>query len=82
MARYQIFVTYKQGIFDPAGAAAERALQQMEYSEVRSVRIGKYITLELDGEPGAQQYARVEAMCEKLLANPVIEDFRIEDDPR
>ncbi len=79
MARYKIYVTYKQGIFDPAGATAERALQQMEFDEVSSVRIGKYITLETSGEAGPTEHARVETMCQKLLANPVIEDFRIED---
>ena len=78
MARYRIYVTYKQGIFDPAGATAERALQQMEFDEVSSVRIGKYITLETSGLAGPEELARVETMCEKLLANPVIEDFRIE----
>jgi len=80
VARYQIYVTYKQGIFDPAGATAERALQQMEFDEVDSVRIGKYITLEVAGDADAEQRARVETMCEKLLANPVIEDFRIEEE--
>jgi len=80
MARYQIYVTYKQGIFDPAGATAERALQQMEFSEVSSVRIGKYITLEVGGEASPAQRAQVETMCEKLLANPVIEDYRIEEE--
>ncbi|MCL2655648.1 MAG: phosphoribosylformylglycinamidine synthase subunit PurS [Coriobacteriia bacterium] len=79
MAQYQIYVTYKQGIFDPAGATAERALQQMEFDEVNSVRIGKYITLEVAGAADAATRARVETMCEKLLANPVIEDFRIEE---
>lgn len=75
MARYEVFVTYKHGIFDPPGATAERALVNLGYSEVSSVRIGKYIRLELaDGTPEA----RVREMCEKLLANPVIEDFRIE----
>jgi len=80
MARYQIYVTYKQGIFDPAGATAGRALQQMEFDEVNSVRIGKYITLDVEGGANADQRARVETMCEKLLANPVIEDYRIEEE--
>ncbi len=74
MARFEIFVTYKQGIFDPPGATAERALQNLGYSEVRSVRIGKYI--QLDVEDGTSE-ERVREMCERLLANPVIEDFRI-----
>jgi phosphoribosylformylglycinamidine synthase len=75
MARYEIFVTYKKGIFDPPGATAERALANLGYDEIESVRIGKYIRLEVaDGTP----VARVTEMCDKLLANPVIEDYRIE----
>lgn len=72
MARYDIYVTYREGIFDPAGATASRALDQMGYSSVKSVQIGKFIQLEADAE-----LAEVEEMCEKLLANPVIEDYRI-----
>jgi len=73
MARYEIFVTYKQGIFDPPGATAERALANLGYQGVEEVKIGKYIRLVGDVDLGA-----VTEMCEKLLANPVIEDFRIE----
>lgn len=75
MARFEIFVTYKKGIFDPPGATAERALVNLGYTEVESVKIGKYIRLDLaDGTP----IERVREMCDKLLANPVIEDYRIE----
>ncbi len=75
MASYEIYVTYKKGIFDPPGATAERALANLGYEEVESVKIGKYIRLEVaDGTP----QARVAEMCDKLLANPVIEDYRIE----
>jgi len=75
VARFQIFVTYKLGIFDPPGATAERALQSIGYGEVSSVKIGKFIQLEVaDGTPES----RVREMCDKLLANPVIEDYRIE----
>ena len=73
MARYEIFVTYKQGIFDPPGAAAERALANLGYAGVDEVKIGKFIRL-----GGDVSLAEVTEMCEKLLANPVIEDFRIE----
>lgn len=73
MARYEIFVTYKQGIFDPPGATAERALINLGYAGIESVKIGKYIRLEADADLSA-----VSDMCEKLLANPVIEDYRIE----
>ena len=75
MARYEIFVTYKKGIFDPPGATAERALANLGYDEVASVKIGKYIQLEV-ADPA--DIGRVREMCEKLLANPVIEDFRIQ----
>lgn len=73
MARYEIFVTYKQGIFDPPGATAERALANLGYGGVDEVKIGKFIRLS-----GDVSEAQVTEMCEKLLANPVIEDFRIE----
>ena len=73
MARYEIYVTYKQGIFDPPGATAERALANLGYEGVESVKIGKFIRLE-----GSASLAAVTEMCEKLLANPVIEDYRIE----
>lgn len=73
MARYEIFVTYKTGIFDPPGATAERALANLGYEGVDEVKIGKYIRLA--GDVSLQQ---VTEMCEKLLANPVIEDYRIE----
>ncbi|MBN2404756.1 MAG: phosphoribosylformylglycinamidine synthase subunit PurS [Coriobacteriia bacterium] len=75
MARFDIYVTYKKGIFDPPGATAERALQNLGYEEVSSVKIGKFIQLEVvDGT----SMDRVAEMCGKLLANPVIEDYRIE----
>jgi phosphoribosylformylglycinamidine synthase subunit PurS len=73
MARYEIYVTYKQGIFDPPGVTAERALTNLGYTGVNSVKIGKYIRLDADAD-----LATVSEMCEKLLANPVIEDYRIE----
>ncbi len=72
MARYEVYVTYKQGIFDPPGATAERALANLGYEGVRSVKIGKYIRIEADAD-----LATVREMCDRLLANPVIEDYRI-----
>jgi len=73
MARYEIYVTYKLGIFDPPGATAERALANLGYEGVNSVKIGKFIRLDADAD-----LPTVTEMCGKLLANPVIEDFRIE----
>jgi phosphoribosylformylglycinamidine synthase len=73
MARYEIYVTYKAGIFDPPGATAKRALANLGYDGIADVKIGKYIQLEADASP-----AMVREMCDKLLANPVIEEYRIE----
>lgn len=73
MARYEIYVTYKKGIFDPPGATAKRALDNLGFEGVKDVKIGKYIQLDADTSPD-----KVREMCEKLLANPVIEDYRIE----
>ena len=73
MARYEIYVTYKAGIFDPPGATAERALVNLGYEGVNEVKIGKYIRMDADAD-----LATVSEMCQKLLANPVIEDYRIE----
>lgn len=73
MARYEIYVTYKPGIFDPPGATAERALVNLGYEGVHEVKIGKYIRLDADAD-----LETVSEMCQKLLANPVIEDYRIE----
>lgn len=77
MARYEIFVTYKKGIFDPPGATAQRALANLGYEEVADVAIGKFIRLAVDGPGGEAELARVTEMCDRLLANPVIEDYRI-----
>jgi len=73
MARYEIFVTYREGIFDPAGATALRALGQIGFDGVNALTIGKFIQLDADAS-----LDQVTEMCEKLLANPVIEDYRID----
>jgi phosphoribosylformylglycinamidine synthase len=72
MAGYEIFVTYREGIFDPAGTTARRGLEQIGFSGISDLSIGKYIRLQAAATPD-----EVRSMCEKLLANPVIEDFRI-----
>lgn len=72
MARYNIYVTYREGIFDPAGATAAHGLDQIGFDSVKNVKIGKFIELDADAP-----LSEVEQMCEKLLANPVIEDYRI-----
>ena len=73
MKRYHVYVTSKKGIFDPPGEAAKHALDNLGYKDVADVKIGKFIEIE-----GDMDEATVEQMCSQLLANPIIEDFRIE----
>ena len=76
--RVKIFVSLKQGVLDPQGKAIERSLHTLGYNEVREVRAGKYIELEIDAPSREKAELRIREICDKLLANPVIEDFRFE----
>ena len=73
----RVSVMLKEGIADPQGQTIERALPALGYEGVKGVRVGKVIELEVEaGDPNEAQ-ARVAEMCEKLLANPVIESYDI-----
>jgi phosphoribosylformylglycinamidine synthase subunit PurS len=74
----QVYVTPKQGIADPQGATVERALPALGFDGVANVRIGRFITLELQDEDEAKAREELDAMCRRLLANPIIEDYRFE----
>ncbi len=74
----RVFVTLKPGVLDPAGKAVERSLQSLGYTEVGGVRLGKYVEIQVDETDPVKAKARVEEMCRKLLANTVIENFRVE----
>ena len=76
--RVKIFVSLKHGVLDPQGKAIERSLHTLSYTEVRDVRTGKYLEIEIEAASRAAAEARVREMCDKLLANPVIEDYRFE----
>lgn len=78
MARARVYVTLKEGILDPQGKTVLRALKSLGYDEVEDLRIGKYMELALEGEDGDKLEARLLEMCEKLLANPIIENYRVE----
>lgn len=81
MAEAKIHVTLKPGVLDPQGLTIKRALEALGFSEAEEVRVGKYIVLRLaDGEPAALRQ-RVEEMCGRLLANPVIEQYDIDLSP-
>ncbi|GIP22995.1 MULTISPECIES: phosphoribosylformylglycinamidine synthase subunit PurS [Paenibacillus] len=73
-----VYVTIKQSVLDPQGVAVQNALHSVGFQEVESLRIGKYIELELNTDDRAEAEKRVAAMCEKLLANTVVEEYRFE----
>ena len=78
MIKATVYVTIKENVLDPQGNAVQGALHTMGFSEVGKVRIGKYMELALDTTDRSEAETRVKAMCEKLLANTVIEDYRYE----
>lgn len=74
MVTVRVYVTLKPSLLDSAGRTVADSLHRMGYSEVQDARIGKLIELKLEtAEP-----ERIKAMCDELLANPVIENFRYE----
>jgi len=73
----KVYVTLKRGVLDPQGQAVARSLGRLGFDEVKDARIGKYIELALDGDR-ARAEKRLREMCEKLLANTVIEEYRYE----
>jgi len=71
-------VTLKQGILDPQGKAIEHALDSLGFKNTANMRVGKYMEVDVNEPDRAKADAQVKAMCEKLLANTVIEDYRYE----
>ena len=71
-------ITRRPEIADPQGTTIQRALHDLGYNEVMSVRVDRVIHLEVDGDDPAVVQGRVEEMCRQLLANPVLEDFSVE----
>jgi phosphoribosylformylglycinamidine synthase len=76
--RVKIFVSLKRGVLDPQGKAIERSLHTLGYPEIQDVRMGKYLELDIDTASREVAEIRIREMCDKLLANPVIEDYRFE----
>ncbi|WP_096187005.1 phosphoribosylformylglycinamidine synthase subunit PurS [Evansella halocellulosilytica] len=77
MFEVKVYVTLKEGVLDPQGSAVKNSLSHLGFDGVEDVRIGKVMTLNMNGTKETIN-EQVEAMCEKLLANPVIEDYRYE----
>jgi phosphoribosylformylglycinamidine synthase len=78
MIKARITVTLKNGVLDPQGKAIENGLDALGFEGVASVRQGKVFDVELDTKEKTQAEADLNAMCEKLLANTVIEDYAVE----
>ena len=74
----QIVITPKRAILDPQGKAIRSSLHALGFDEVQDVRMGKYLELKIEPGQEASAKERVEAMCQRLLANGVIEDYRFE----
>ena len=75
--KVKVIVTPKNGVLDPQGKVIQQTLNGMGFSSVNEVRQGKYFDIEINEKDEAKAKARVEDMCEKLLANLIIEDYQI-----
>jgi len=76
---FEVLVSLKAGLSDPQGRAVASALPALGWTNVTAVRVGKHIALEVDATDAAEARAQVEQMAQRLLSNPVIEDYRILD---
>lgn len=76
MYKVKVYVTLKESVLDPQGSAVKNSLHSLSYNEVEDVRIGKYMELTVKDTENLDQ--RIQEICEKLLANTVIEDYTYE----
>jgi len=75
--KVKIYVTHKKGVLDPQGKTVESALKTLGYKNIFGVHIGKYIEVEVEGTREKVE-KQVKEMCDKLLSNPIIEQYRFE----
>ena len=78
--KVRVLVRLKAGILDVQGAAVQRALGGLGFGDVRGLRVGKLIEVDVDAPTPERARARVDEMCRKLLANTILEDYTIETD--
>jgi phosphoribosylformylglycinamidine synthase subunit PurS len=74
----KIIIMPKKAVLDPQGKTVQNALAQMGYADVGSVRVGKYLEIELTGADPEAARRHIDEACHKILSNPVIEDYRFE----
>ena len=77
--RIAVHITPRRGILDPQGKTVAGALHTLGFTSVTDVHVGRYIIVEMDAADRSDAERQTREMCEKLLANPVIEDFEIAD---
>ena len=75
--KIKVIITLKEGVLDPQGKAIQQTLNSMNFPQVKSVRQGKYFDIEVNETDEAKAKEKVEDMCKKLLANFVIENYKI-----
>lgn len=78
MIEAKVYVTLKKTVADPQGLTIKHALESLGNREVEEVRIGKLITLKLNIDDSQEAESKLNEMCKKLLANPIIEDYKFE----
>jgi len=78
MFKVSVYVTPKSGILDPQGATIERTLPALGFDGVHNIRVGRFITLDVEGDDAQVVRKNVDDMCRRLLANLIIEDYRFE----
>ncbi|EKQ71079.1 phosphoribosylformylglycinamidine synthase, purS protein [Leptolyngbyaceae cyanobacterium JSC-12] len=74
----QVYVTLRPSVLDPQGTAVQSGLKHMGYNNVEQIRIGKYIEVTLTAENSEDAKRQLDAICDQLLANPVIENYRFD----
>ena len=73
-----VFVSPKTTVLDPQGAAVEQAMKSLGHESVEGVRVGKTVTIEMPGEDTPETRSKLDQLCDGLLSNPIIEDYRFE----
>jgi phosphoribosylformylglycinamidine synthase PurS subunit len=81
MVRARVYVTLKKSVFDPQGKSIHDALRSLGFASASDVRQGKFFELALEGVSPAEARSQAEEMARRVLANPVIETFRVEVEP-
>lgn len=78
MLKAKVYITLKRSVLDPQGLTVKHALESLGFSDVTTLRMGKYIELELNSKSKKEASLKIDSMCKKLLSNPIIEEYRYE----